>query len=144
MKELPPSTQTGEVSDGHSGSGSTSANGPGQLVFENAPKRKRSVLDQYVLTSVERLSKQLIDFAHQQPELYLNRPVDGDVLVDRADATTSTPLGTALGALLLVPPPQVPLPQDIKPTNSESAYTMETTTSDLAGNDDDQGEPPAI
>nr|KAJ0196059.1 hypothetical protein LSAT_V11C700372700 [Lactuca sativa] len=78
--------------------------GPSQLVFENAPRRKRSILDQFVISPIERLNKQLLDFAHEQPDVYLNKPTDRDVLIDRADVATSTPLGTALGALLLVPP----------------------------------------
>ncbi|CAI9294303.1 unnamed protein product [Lactuca saligna] len=97
-------TRTGEDSDDHSGSSSTSTKGRSQLVFENAPRRKRSILNQFVITPIERLNKQLLDFAHEQPDVYLNKPTDKDVLIDRADVATSTPLGTALGALLLVHP----------------------------------------
>ncbi|CAI9294302.1 unnamed protein product [Lactuca saligna] len=138
MKELQ-GTETDEDSDYDPNPGSSSTklttHGPNQLSFENAPKRRRTGFDQHALTPVEQFSKQLLDIAHEQPEVYLKKPNDGDVLIDRADVAKSTTLGTDLGALLLVP-------QLETPSNFKSVETMETKiSSDVAKSSDDQGEP---
>ncbi|KAL4556082.1 hypothetical protein LXL04_038722 [Taraxacum kok-saghyz] len=123
----------GQTNDNSGQSGSTSTSGPSQLVFRNAPRRKRSDLDQYVLTSVGRLSQQLLDFVQEQPEVYLDKPLDGDVLIDRADVAITNPLGTDLGALLLVAPVE-----NINPISSDQAIepSVETTTKCNVGEND--------
>ncbi|CAH1424285.1 unnamed protein product [Lactuca virosa] len=144
MKELQ-GTETDEDSDYDPASGSSSTKptthdpNPSQLPFENALKRKRTNFDQHALTPVEQFSKQLLDIAHEQPEVYLKKPRDGDVLIDRADVAKSTTLETDLGAVILVP-------QHETPSNFESVETTKTKISsdvvgDVAGSSGDQGEP---
>lgn len=109
--------------------------GPSRLSFESAPKRRRTNYDQHALTPVEQFSKQLLDIAHEQPEVYLKKPADGDVLIDRPDVAKSTTLGTDLGAVLLGP-------QLGTPSNFEVVETTETKISfDVAGSSGDQGKP---
>ncbi|KAI3770329.1 hypothetical protein L6452_01457 [Arctium lappa] len=103
--------------------------GPSESIFENLPKRKRSVLTQIILSPIERLSKQLFDIAHEHPEVFLKEPVDEDVFVDQATSSMSTPLETPLGAMLLASPTI-----KIEPIEYESSYEVKPTiiASDLA------------
>ncbi|KAL4556110.1 hypothetical protein LXL04_038751 [Taraxacum kok-saghyz] len=118
--------QTGEALGSGSSSRKTIGTGPSRLVSENAPRSIRSSTGQYSPTlMVEQFRNQLLGFIHEQPELYLNKPADEDMLIYGADVTTSTtPFESALGALLLVPSPR----EEIMPTNSESTEIVETTS----------------
>ena len=56
------------------------------------------------MTPMERLSKQLYDIAHTEPDIFFKEPAVGDILIFERDDMMFTPYETALGAVLLGPP----------------------------------------
>ncbi|PWA38425.1 hypothetical protein CTI12_AA580180 [Artemisia annua] len=72
--------------------------------FKNIPKRKRSCLEKFVMTPMERFSKQLYDIAHTKPDIFFKEPMVGDILIGERDEVMFTPYETALGAVLLGSP----------------------------------------
>lgn len=90
--------------------------------FEIIPKRKRSTLDQIIFSPMERLHKQLYDFAHEQSEVFFKEPVVGDFLIEQARNMMVTPPETALGAMFLGP-----ASKELEITQSLSSTNVKTT-----------------
>ncbi|KAI3675909.1 hypothetical protein L1987_85505 [Smallanthus sonchifolius] len=138
MSELPANKDSDQADS--SSPDEANAAGPSEPNFGDVPKRRRSNLDQVVLSSVERLHKQLYDIAHEEPEVFLREEVDGDVLISQADNTMSAKNETALGAMLLNASPK-----DLELSESVSSSSMKTqdasTSTENVGNGNDSTSP---
>ncbi|KAD3067371.1 hypothetical protein E3N88_35251 [Mikania micrantha] len=127
MSELPATEDSGQT-DSSSPDDAITA-GPSEPNFENIPRRRRSNLDQFILSPVERLHKQLYDMVHEEPEV-----VVGDVLIDQVNNMMPAQPETALGVMLLNSSPK-----DHERSESVSSSSMKTpeasTSPENGGND---------
>lgn len=90
--------------------------------FESVPRRRRSELDQVVdVSPVKQLHKQLCDVMNEEPEVFMKKSVDGDVLVSREDNGVFAENETALGAKLLNS-----RVEDLGPSESVASSNMKT------------------
>ncbi|XP_021991547.1 GATA transcription factor 26-like [Helianthus annuus] len=108
--------------------------------FGNVPRRRRSNLEQIVLSPMERLHKQLYDIVHEDPEEFMKEEVVGDVLINKVDNMMSTQPETALGAMLLNSPPKDP--EHSESVSSSSIKTAcASTSTENGGNGGDSTSP---